>query len=530
MSSVTTISIEKLARLVGTPKCPAVIDVRTEEDFAADPRLIPGCGAPRSRLGAGMGRASSRAAPAVVVCQRGQKLSEGAAAWLRHEGVPAEIAGGRVRGLAAGRPAAGARRQAARRATSRGRTVWVTRARPKIDRIACPWLIRRFVDPAAVFLFVAPAEVGGVAERFGATPFDIEDVFWSHRGETCTFDTMVEEFGLRTEPLLRLARSCAAPTPARLDLAPGGAGPAGRLARPVAHVRRRPGPARGRHGALRRLLSLVPRRHRRDAQLAVREGGRLRWRAPTIALDRRPGRRPPIPPSPRRCGLGADRGPARFGGPAGQIAVMHRILVEEKRWIGEARFLHALNYCMLLPGPEAQQLAIYIGWLLHRTKGGLVAGTLFVLPGFARHHGAQPDLRRLRRGRHRPGAVLRPEGGGARHRARGGGAHRQAGAEEPLMVGIAAAAFVAIFFFDVPFPLIILAAGLDRLSGRARRPAGLPRRRRARRRATARSWPTPTPHSARSCRPMPARASPGRSRSRRVCLVLWLGPGPRRCC
>ena len=70
-----------------------------------------------------------------------------------------------------------------------------------------------------------------------------------------------------------------------------------------------------------------------------------------------------------------------FGGPAGQIAVMHRILVEEKRWIGETRFLHALNYCMLLPGPEAQQLAIYIGWLLHRTKGGLVAGILFVLPG-----------------------------------------------------------------------------------------------------------------------------------------------------
>src|SRR4029077_2106679 len=70
-----------------------------------------------------------------------------------------------------------------------------------------------------------------------------------------------------------------------------------------------------------------------------------------------------------------------FGGPAGQIAVMHRILVEEKRWIGETRFLHVLNYCMLLPGPEAHQLAVYIGWLLHRTRGGIVAGTLFVLPG-----------------------------------------------------------------------------------------------------------------------------------------------------
>src|SRR5665213_1019383 len=70
-----------------------------------------------------------------------------------------------------------------------------------------------------------------------------------------------------------------------------------------------------------------------------------------------------------------------FGGPAGQIAVMHRILVEEKRWIGETRFLHALNYCMLLPGPEAHQLAIYIGWLMHGTRGGILAGGLFVLPG-----------------------------------------------------------------------------------------------------------------------------------------------------
>src|ERR1700749_2578289 len=71
-----------------------------------------------------------------------------------------------------------------------------------------------------------------------------------------------------------------------------------------------------------------------------------------------------------------------FGGPAGQIAVMHRILVEEKRWIGERRFLHALNYCLLLPGPEAQQLSIYIGWLMNGLAGGLIAGTLFVLPGF----------------------------------------------------------------------------------------------------------------------------------------------------
>jgi hypothetical protein len=102
----------------------------------------------------------------------------------------------------------------------RGRTVWVTRARPKIDRIACPWLIRRFVDPSAVFLFVASAEVLAVAERFGATPFDVENVFWSHRGEACTFDTMVEEFGLKAEPLLRLARIVRGADTARLDLEP----------------------------------------------------------------------------------------------------------------------------------------------------------------------------------------------------------------------------------------------------------------------------------------------------------------------
>ena len=119
-----------------------------------------------------------------------------------------------------------------------------------------------------------------------------------------------------------------------------------------------------------------------------------------------------------------------FGGPAGQIAVMHRILVEEKRWISEARFLHALNYCMLLPGPEAQQLATYIGWLMHRTLGGIMAGGLFVLPGIIAimalsyvyaGYGNVPVV---------VGAVLRAQGRGARDRARGGGPHRQARAQE----------------------------------------------------------------------------------------------------
>lgn len=152
-----------------------------------------------------------------------------------------------------------------------------------------------------------------------------------------------------------------------------------------------------------------------------------------------------------------------FGGPAGQIAVMHRILVEERRWVSEARFLHALNYCMLLPGPEAQQLATYIGWLLHRTPGALLAGGLFVLPGFVAIlalsfvyvlHGDAPLVAGLFMGI-KPAvlaivmaAVVRIGRRALKHRA---------------LKGVAATAFAAIFFAEVPFPWIVAggsAAGL----------------------------------------------------------------------
>ncbi|HYD38271.1 MAG TPA: chromate efflux transporter [Allosphingosinicella sp.] len=154
-----------------------------------------------------------------------------------------------------------------------------------------------------------------------------------------------------------------------------------------------------------------------------------------------------------------------FGGPAGQIAVMHRILVEEKKWIGEERFLHALNYCMLLPGPEAQQLATYIGWLLHKTKGGLVAGTLFVLPGFL----AIMALSWLYAAFGNLGAVEALFFGlKAAVLAIVLEAVRRIGARalrNQAMRLLALAAFVAIFFFAVPFPLIVLAAGLIGYAG-----------------------------------------------------------------
>lgn len=222
MSSLTTISLDKLARLIGTPKCPALIDVRTDDDFAADPRLIPGSVRhAHTDVTAWAGRFQGRSA--IVICQKGQKLSHGVAAWLRHEGVPSDVLECGFQAWArAELPAVPTARMPNR--DPQGRTVWVTRGRPKIDRIACPWLIRRFVDPAAVFLFVTPSEVQAVGERFNAAPFDIEDVFWSHRDGLCTFDIMVEEFGLRTEALLRLGTIVRGADTANLALAPESAG------------------------------------------------------------------------------------------------------------------------------------------------------------------------------------------------------------------------------------------------------------------------------------------------------------------
>jgi chromate transporter len=213
-----------------------------------------------------------------------------------------------------------------------------------------------------------------------------------------------------------------------------------------------------------------------------------------------------------------------FGGPAGQIAVMHRILVEEKRWIGEERFLHALNYCMLLPGPEAQQLAVYIGWLLHKAKGGLVAGMLFVLPGLlaimalswiyaafgnvgiveALFFGLKAAVLAIVLE-----AVVR--------------IGRRA-LKNNVMLGLAAAAFVAIFAFDMPFPFIILTAALIGFFGGR---AGLP--------AFVAGGNGHGAHGGKMVpdaetalgENVPEHARPSVSWSLRVaavCLVLWLGP------
>jgi chromate transporter len=160
-----------------------------------------------------------------------------------------------------------------------------------------------------------------------------------------------------------------------------------------------------------------------------------------------------------------------FGGPAGQIALMHRILVEEKRWIGEARFLHALNYAMLLPGPEAQQLATYAGWLLHRTWGGIVAGGLFVLPGAV----VMLVLSVLYAG-YRDVSFVEAMFFGIKAAVLAvviQAVIRIASRALPnaILLAIAAVAFVAIFFFAVPFPLIVAAAAVCGAVGHRLRPA-----------------------------------------------------------
>jgi rhodanese-related sulfurtransferase len=218
----STITVAQLSRLVGLPNAPTLIDVRIPDDYQQGTRLLPAsCRRDFKTVSDWAGEFAGQ--QVVVICQKGQKLSQGVAAWLRHEGIAAESLEG---GFEAWRDASALliKTESMPIADNKGRTVWVTRARPKVDRIACPWLIRRFVDPHAVFLFVEAAEVPAVADRFKATPFDIDGVFWSHRGGRCTFDTMIEEFGLLSEPLDRLAVIVRAADTASLDLVPQAAG------------------------------------------------------------------------------------------------------------------------------------------------------------------------------------------------------------------------------------------------------------------------------------------------------------------
>lgn len=210
-------------------------------------------------------------------------------------------------------------------------------------------------------------------------------------------------------------------------------------------------------------------------------------------------------PFAEACRVWLQIGLTSFGGPAGQIALMHRLLVEERRWISEERFLHALNYCMLLPGPEAQQLAVYIGWLLHRTAGGLVAGLLFILPGFLLMLGISVLYVRYGQLDWMQGLLFGLQAAtlaivvDAVQRL-----GRKALKTRALKL-LAALAFVAIFAFGMPFPMVVIGAGLYGLAAQRLHPG-----------------PVPADLAAR-----PAAISTARGRALRVLSVglsLWLLP------
>ncbi|MBC8023139.1 MAG: chromate transporter, partial [Burkholderiales bacterium] len=214
------------------------------------------------------------------------------------------------------------------------------------------------------------------------------------------------------------------------------------VARAFAPFRRRPRDARAGDAGVRRAVCVVPRR--------------------SVGRDRDPlVESSAVTPSfAEAVRFWLKLGFISFGGPAGQIAIMHRELVERMRWISERRFLHALNYCMLLPGPEAQQLATYIGWLMHGTKGGIVAGGLFVLPSLVLlialswiyvRFGSVPAIAAILYGV-KPAVVAIVLAAAWRIGSRT--------LHHPALWAIATAAFLALFAADVPFPLVIAGAAL----------------------------------------------------------------------
>jgi rhodanese-related sulfurtransferase len=223
MPSPTEISVTQLSRVIGLPGTPALVDVRPCDDGGSSRRSLPAARQMGSQTVSTWAHSYS-GQRVIVYCQDGGEVSQGTAAWLRQAGLDAQtLEGGFEAWREAGQPLLRLDRIPKRDET--GRTTWVTRARPKIIRIACPWLIRRFIDPTAVFLYVAPSEVAAVAERFKATPFDSgRDGIWNDRGDACTFDVMLEEFNLKTKPLSRLAAIVRGADTGVPDLTPQSAG------------------------------------------------------------------------------------------------------------------------------------------------------------------------------------------------------------------------------------------------------------------------------------------------------------------
>jgi rhodanese-related sulfurtransferase len=224
LSPSYSISPKDLWHLIGTADSPQIIDVRRQDFYAKSPQLLPGAIWRDAGKVHQWSAELDRARPIVAACKAGHEMSQTTVAQLRADGFDARVLeGGYQAWEVAGLPMV-AKAEFDRFART-SPSLWVTRRRPKIDRIACPWLICRFLDPQARILFVDPDQVVNVAKESGGVPFDIKDVELSHEGERCSFDTMLKLFGLESEPsLARLALIVRGADTARPDLAAEAAG------------------------------------------------------------------------------------------------------------------------------------------------------------------------------------------------------------------------------------------------------------------------------------------------------------------
>ena len=218
-----TISPSNLYAKLGGPNAPLSLDVCKCEDYDVEQRLIPGARWRDHQLASQWAHEIPRGQRVVTVCVRGKKVSQAAAAELRLLGIDAAaLEGGMEAWKAAGLPTIAKRLGIGNRDSRPSR--WVTRILPKIDRIACPWLIARFIDPAARFFYVEPAEVINAAKELDAIPYDVDGVELTHRGERDSFDAILEDFGLKDPALDRVATIVRGADTARPDLAPEAAG------------------------------------------------------------------------------------------------------------------------------------------------------------------------------------------------------------------------------------------------------------------------------------------------------------------
>ena len=219
-----SISPKDLWNAIATQDAPQIIDVRRREAYGESPHLLPGAVWRDAARAAEWATEFDVTRPIVVACKAGHEMSQSAAAQLRARNIDARVLEGGHEGWSKAGLAFVAKPELDRIAPRRPST-WVTRRRPKIDRIACPWLVRRFLDPQARILFVDPDQVTNVARETGGIPFDIKDVELSHVGERCSFDTMLRLFGLEREPsLARLALIVRGADTARHDIAPEAGG------------------------------------------------------------------------------------------------------------------------------------------------------------------------------------------------------------------------------------------------------------------------------------------------------------------